>query len=320
VTPEEARAVIPKLPAIYDEPFSDSSQIPTYLISQLARQQVTVSLSGDGGDELFAGYSRYFWGKRLWRWVRRLPAPIRNASAWSLRRFGPERWDRVFRKVASSLPSRLQMNVPGERVQKLADALAVRDPRALHARLVSQWRRATELVVGAKDLPTLLDDLSGYADLPDFARVMMFLDLVTYLPDDILVKVDRASMAVSLEARVPLLDHRVVEFALSLPASMHIRNGQGKYLLRKVLDRYVPRRLIERPKMGFGVPIDAWLRGPLREWAEDLLNEDRLRREGFLRPEPIRRLWARHLSGQANYQNNLWHVLSFQMWRAHWDC
>jgi len=320
VTPEETRAVIPKLPAIYDEPFSDSSQIPTYLISKLARQQVTVSLSGDGGDELFAGYNRYFWGMRLWRWLRRVPAPIRSAWAWSLRRVGPEGWDRVFEPVASSLPSRLRVSLPGEKVQKLADILAVRDPRALYGGLVSQWRRAAELVVGAKDLPTFLDDPSRYAGLPDFARVMMFLDLVTYLPDDILVKVDRASMAVSLEARVPMLDHRVVEFALSLPVSMHIRNGKGKYLLRKVLDRYIPRHLIERPKMGFSVPIDVWLRGPLREWAEDLLNEDRLRREGFFRPEPIRRVWARHLSGRSRYEHNLWHVLSFQMWRAHWHC
>src|SRR3989454_3408031 len=318
VTPEETLAVIPKLPAMYDEPFSDSSQIPTHLISNLARQQVTVSLSGDGGDELFAGYSRYFWGMKLWKWLRRLPAPIRSASAWPLRRLGPEGWDRVFGSAASLLPSRLQVSLPGERVQKLADVLAVRDPRALYLGLVSQWRRACELVVGAKELSTLADDFSRYSEPSDFARVMMFLDLVTYLPDDILVKVDRASMAVSLEARVPLLDHRVVDIALSLPVSMHIRNGQGKYLLRKVLDRYVPRRLIERPKMGFGVPIDVWLRGPLREWAEDLLSEDRLQREGFLRPEPIRRVWARYLSGRSHYQYNLWHVLSFQAWRAYW--
>ena len=320
VTPEETRAVIPKLSAIYDEPFSDSSQIPTYLISKLARQQVTVSLSGDGGDELFGGYNRYFLGMRLWRWVRRLPAPVRNSSAWLLRQLGPERWDEVFGRAASSLPLRLRGRVAGEKVQRLADMLAVRDPRALYSGLVSHWRKACQLVVGATEQPTLLDDLSHYAELPDFLRVMMFLDLVTYLPDDILVKVDRASMAVSLEARVPILDHRVVEFALSLPASMHFRNGQGKYLLRKVLDRYVPRHLIERPKMGFGVPIDAWLRGPLREWVEDLLNEDRLRREGFFRPQPVRRLWARHLSGRSSYHYYLWDVLSFQTWRAQWDC
>ncbi|PYU93128.1 MAG: asparagine synthase (glutamine-hydrolyzing) [Acidobacteria bacterium] len=320
VTPEEARAVIPKLPAIYDEPFSDSSQIPTYLISQLARQQVTVSLSGDGGDELFAGYNRYFLGKKLWRWVSRMSAPVRNASAWFLRQVGSDRWDRVFGRAARSLPLPLRERLAGEKVQRLADMLAVRDPRTLYPGLVSHWRKACELVVGATELPVLLDDLSQYPELPDFARVMMFLDLVTYLPDDILVKVDRASMAVSLEARVPILDHRVVEFALSLPASMHIRNGQGKYLLRKVLDRYVPRRLIERPKMGFGVPIDAWLRGPLREWAEDLLGEDRLRREGFFRPQPIRSLWARHLSGRSSYHYYLWDVLSFQAWRACWHC
>ncbi len=319
VTPEETRAVIPKLPTLYDEPFSDASQIPTYLISALARQQVTVSLSGDGGDEVFGGYNRYFVGIGVWNRIRWLPNPVRALAARSLRRLSPGGWNELYRLAGSVLPSRFQVRLPGDKIHKVAEVLAVKNSRAFYLTLVSHWRRPEEIVLGAEEPPTALDDPSSWARIRDFTQLMMSLDLVTYLPDDILVKVDRASMGVSLEARVPLLDHRVVEFAARVPMSMKIRNGQGKWLLRQVLYRYVPKNLIERPKMGFGIPIDQWLRGPLREWTEELLNENRLRREGYFCPEPVRRYWAEHLSGQRNWAYHLWDVLMFQMWRAQWS-
>jgi len=198
---------------------------------------------------------------------------------------------------------------------RLAEVITVRNPEELHRYLVSYWNSPAEIVLNAKEAPTLLTQSSDWARVDDISQRMMFLDLATYLPDDILVKVDRASMGVSLEARVPILDHRVVEFAARVPISMKIRSGQGKWLLRQVLYRYVPRELVERPKMGFSVPIEDWLRGPLRDWAEGLLEQDRLRREGFFRSEPIRELWAEHLSGQRNWQGHLWNVLMFQAWQ-----
>ena len=316
VTPEEAMAVIPKLPTLYDEPFSDSSQIPTFLISELARQQVTVSLSGDGGDELFGGYDRYFIGMSVWRTARGMGKPGRRLGAWALERLSPEFWSRLFAKADAFLPSHLRAKVPSGKVHKLAEVLKAETPEEFYRFLVSQWKRPAEIVIGAEEPPTALSTPSQWAALPQFVQRMMFLDLITYLPDDILTKVDRASMGVSLEARVPLLDHRVVEYAARIPVSMKIRHGQGKWLLRHVLYRHVPKELIERPKMGFSIPVEAWLRGPLREWAEDLLDADRLRREGFLRPEPIRKLWAEHLSGQQDWHYYLWDVLMFQAWLA----
>lgn len=318
VTPEEAQAVIPKLPVLFDEPFSDMSQIPTYLISALARQQVTVSLSGDGGDELFGGYNRYFMGRSIWTKVRWMPQPARRAGAWGLGRVKIATWNRFFSAADRFLPPRMRFRLPGDKMHKLAEVLAVKHSQQFYEYLVSHWKRPDDLVVGAHEPPTVLNEPSEWAELPEFSQRMMFLDLISYLPDDILVKVDRASMGVSLEARVPLLDHRVVEFAARVPVSMKIRTGQGKWLLRQVLYQYVPKELIERPKMGFGVPIDAWLRGPLREWAEDLLDEKRLEREGYFHPKPIRRLWTEHLLGHGNWQYYLWDVLMFQSWRAQW--
>jgi asparagine synthase (glutamine-hydrolysing) len=318
VTPEEARAVIPKLPSLFDEPFADSSQIPTFLVSELARRDVTVSLSGDGGDELFGGYNRYSWGRSIWQKVGRVPTGLRRAGARALTAVPAGRWDREFNRFDRLLPHRLRQRTPGDKLHKLAEVLAVGSPEELYFGLVSTWKSPDSLVLGGREYQTALSDRSQWADLDDFAQRMMFLDLISYLPDDILAKVDRASMGVSLEARVPLLDHRVVEFAATLPLRMKIRDGQGKWLLRQVLDRYVPRDLIERPKMGFGVPIDSWLRGPLREWAEDLLSEERLRREGYLNPVLVREKWAEHVSGARNWQHYLWAVLQFQAWRAHW--
>lgn len=314
VTPEEARSVIPKLPAMFDEPFADSSQIPTFLVSELARRQVTVSLSGDGGDELFGGYNRYFWGRAIWRRIGPIPAAVRAFGAKGLTAISPASWDRQFARLGPLLPARARQRLPGDKLHKLAEVLAVDNAEELYQGLISHWKRPEDLVLGACEPETAITDRSRWATLPGFAQRMMYLDLVTYLPDDILTKVDRASMAISLEARVPLLDHRVVAFAARVPLSMKIKQGQGKWLLRQVLYRYVPRELIERPKMGFGVPIDAWLRGPLREWAESLLEERRLREEGFFDPGPIRQKWAEHLSGTRNWQYHLWDVLQFQAW------
>jgi len=314
VTPEQAMAVIPKLPTLYDEPFSDSSQIPTFLVSELARRYVTVSLSGDGGDELFCGYKRYETGRDLWKKIGWMPTWGRQALARAFSAVPVKVWDGGFGWLAPVLSRYGRAGAVGDKLHKLAEILAVENPEAMYRRLVSHWKNPAGVVVGAAEPPTVVTDRSRWADLPDFTQRMMYLDLVTYLPDDILTKVDRASMGVSLEARVPLLDHRVVEFAWRVPLSMKIKNGQGKWLLRQVLYKYVPEELIERPKMGFGVPIDDWLRGPLLDWAEDLLGEERLKREGYFRPEPVRKLWQEHLGGKRNWQYYLWDVLMFQAW------
>jgi asparagine synthase (glutamine-hydrolysing) len=314
VTPAEARDVIPLLPWMYDEPFADSSQIPTFLVSQLARRHVTVSLSGDGGDELFGGYNRYFWGDTIWRRIGWAPKPARTLGGRALTTLSAETWDRGFSRIQPVLPGRLRQRTPGDKLHKLAEVLYVNTSEDLYLGLVSQWRDPESVVVNGREPSTVLTNKDRWAALPEFARRMMYLDLVSYLPDDILTKVDRASMATSLEARVPLLDHRVVEFAASVPLGMNISGTQGKGLLRDVLYRYVPKDLMERPKMGFGVPIDAWLRGPLRDWAEDLLDPGAMRQEGFLNPEPIQVKWRQHLSGERNWQYHLWTVLQFQAW------
>ncbi len=314
VTPQEAMDVIPRLPELFDEPFADSSQIPTFLVSRLAREHVKVSLSGDGGDELFGGYNRYFWGRSIWRKIGWMPKGLRGLIAGGLRMLPPQSWDVIFRHFAVVLPEKLRQRSPGDKLHKLAGILAVDSPEAMYLGLVSHWKAPAAVVLGASEPATVLTDHSRWANLEDFTQRMIFMDMVSYLPDDILVKVDRASMGVSLESRVPFLDHRVVEFSWQLPLSMKIRGGQGKWLLRQVLYKYVPKKLIERPKMGFGVPIDVWLRGPLREWAEDLLDEKRLRDEGYFDPMPIRGKWKEHLSGRCNWQHHLWGMLMFQAW------
>lgn len=321
VTPEEALAVIPKLPTLYDEPFSDSSQIPTFLVSQLARGQVTVALSGDGGDELFGGYNRYFWGSKIWQLIGWIPSTLRQFAGDALTSLSPDKWNQAFSHVDSLLPAQLQHPNPGDKLHKLAEILAMPNPDAMYRGLVSHWKTPEVLVIGSREPPTVLSDSNNWAHLPSFIQRMMYLDTISYLPDDILVKVDRASMGVALEARVPMLDHRLVEFALSLPLSMKINNSGGKWLLREILYKYVPRNLIERPKMGFGVPIDRWLRGSLRDWAEELLCSDRLQQEGFFNAQPIRQKWKEHLEGDAsswrnqrNWQYYLWDILMFQSW------
>ena len=314
VTPQDAMDVIPSLSAIYDEPFADSSQIPTYLVSHLARQHVTVSLSGDGGDELFGGYNRYFWARNVWRKIGWMPRPLRAAVAGVLTTVPPASWNTAFQKLERWLPARLRYANPGDKLHKAAEILAVRSPEEIYLGLVSHWKHPAQLVPGSHEPRTLLTDPSRQADLPDFEHRMMYLDTVTYLPDDILTKVDRAAMSVSLETRVPLLDHRLVEFAWTLPLDMKIRHGQGKWLLRQVLYRHVPQSLMERPKMGFGVPIDQWLRGPLKPWAAALIEPARLKREGIFDPVPIQRKWLEHQAGARNWSYYLWDVLMFQAW------
>ncbi|MQM37964.1 Asparagine synthetase [glutamine-hydrolyzing] 1 [wastewater metagenome] len=310
VTPEEAMAVIPKLSAIYDEPFSDSSQIPTFLVSQLAHQYVSVSLSGDGGDELFCGYNRHIVGPGTWTKASSLPRPLRRGLGWGVDRLA----QRDVQRWAQVLPRKWRIPNVANKLEKLGEALNAKDGLDFYRSLTSHWKDPASVVLGASEPDTLLTQSERMPELPGLREEMMYLDQMTYLPDDILAKVDRASMAVSLEARVPLLDHRLVEFAWRVPTEYKYRDGKGKWLLRQVLYRYVPQELMDRPKMGFGVPIEHWLRGPLREWAEELLDERRLREEGFFDPAPIRRMWQEHVSGKRRWHYYLWDVLMFQAW------
>ncbi len=313
VTSKDAFDVIPRLPDFYDEPFANSSQIPTYLVSAMTRQHVTVALSGDGGDELFGGYNRYQLAQKFWRTLSLFPRTVRHGFASALRALPADRWSSLF----SILPGRLRPSQPGDKLHKLASVLALDDVAAIYRTLVTHWE-PTDLMPGVEEPKGPLWDETVGTQFRGLLERMQFLDLVTYLPDDILTKVDRASMAVGLEARVPLIDHRVVEFAWRLPRSALIRNGDSKWILRQVLYRHVPRELIERPKMGFGIPLGEWLRKPLRDWAESLLDEKRLREAGLVDAAMVRRYWNEHLSGQRNWQYHLWDILMLEAWRERW--
>ena len=310
VSPEQAMEVVYRLPKLYCEPFADSSQIPTFLVSELARKHVTVSLSGDAGDELFCGYNRYQMTQSLWQKVALVPKPLRSVVARSIRAISPSAWD----GFSHFIPGSGRFNNLGEKLHKGARVLASGSVDELYMSLISHHRSPSEWVIGGQEPATHLTGLRPNLDGLCPVQSMMALDMISYLPDDILVKVDRAGMGVSLEGRVPFLDHRIVEFAWSLPLSYKLRDGQTKWPLRQVLHRYVPRTLIDRPKMGFGVPLSDWLRGPLREWAESMLDDLRLKREGYFHSEPIRQKWAEHLSGQHDWASQLWNVLMFQAW------
>jgi len=311
VTPADAIDVIPRLPDMYDEPFADSSQIPTFLVSRLARQKVTVSLSCDGGDEFFGGYHRYFLGRALCDKVERLPNVTRPLAAAAMRAVPVRTWNSLLSPRRRWLPAALRRERAGERIHKLARAMSSSNRDWLYLEVVSQWY---DVVEGADELPLGITSPQSWPRLDDTTERMMYFDQISYLPDDILVKVDRASMAVSLEAREPLLDHRLLEFAWRLPLGMKLRDGKGKWILKSLLSRYLPQSLIERPKMGFGLPVDHWLRGPLRDWAESLLGERRLRDDGFFHVDAVRTRWNEHLSGRGEWQQYVWTVLMFQSW------
>lgn len=314
VRSEDALGVIPKLPEMYCEPFGDSSQIPTFLVSQMARQHVTVALSGDGGDELFGGYNRYLAAQKIWSVIQRWPMFARQLAAGGLRVISPSGWEQLFNFLRPLLPQKRQISIPGEKARKLAEVLPLADGHAFYRQLTSHWTKPESVVINSSEPGTLITKTSAWPNVDCLEHGMMAMDAQTYMTDDILTKVDRAAMATSLESRIPMLDHRVIELAWKLPLDYKIRKGQGKWILRQVLYRHVPKELIERPKMGFGIPLDRWLRGPLKEWADTLLNEERLRREGFFHPEPIQKMWAEHLKGTRSWQYHLWNVLMFQAW------
>ncbi|UAB91735.1 asparagine synthase (glutamine-hydrolyzing) (plasmid) [Ruegeria sp. SCSIO 43209] len=307
----DLRDVIPRLPTIYDEPFADSSQIPTFLIAELARQHVTVALSGDGGDELFGGYDRYQQGAALLGKLALMPSQLRRLGAGAVRALPATLLNQLIEPIRAT-PQGKEPN--GQRLHRLANYAASHNVDELHRKMVSVWRFPEAAVIGGSNPPSILaDHLPPRGDLGVIER-MMQLDMLAYMPDDILTKVDRATMAVALESRAPLLDHRVAEFAWGLPLHMKVRGGQSKWLLRQVLHRYVPRELIERPKMGFEVPIGLWLRGGLKDWAAALLAPERLAREGYLDPVLVGQLWSQHQAGTHNWGHQLWNVLMFQSW------
>jgi asparagine synthase (glutamine-hydrolysing) len=315
ISAAEGLHLIPKLPALFDEPFSDVSQIPTYLVAQQARKHVTVALSGDAGDELFAGYNRHLRTGNVWNMVSRVPLGCRQLILGMTKKAPSNSSSAFWHGMGHVMPRSWRTTMLADKFLKLADRLdGVRDCDDLYFNLVSEWKRPEELVLKASEPDTLLRRRSEWPDLPTFEDRMMYLDAMTYLPDDILVKVDRAAMGVALETRVPFLDHRVVELAWRLPVSMKISKGQGKQALRKILYKYVPKELIERPKQGFSVPIGAWLKGPLRDWVEALLDPARLRQEGYLNPDIVATRWQEHLSGRKNWEHSLWSVLMFQAW------
>lgn len=318
LSPEKARTVIPELPEMFDEPFSDPSQIPTLHLARLAREQVVVSLSGEGGDEVFGGYGRYLLANTLRRRIARIPHGLRHTATALAHAIPAAAWDRVLNLAPVRAPWGLRGHWSGDRIHKLATLLRIDDPDQLYRTLVSAIPDPGAVVIGGEEPLTAFTDPKQLPSLVEFTDRMMYYDTVTYLPDDILVKLDRTSMAVSLEARVPLLDHRVVEFAWQLPLEAKLRAGRGKWLLRQLFNRYLPAELAERPKQGFAIPLASWLRGPLREWAEDLLDERRMIEEGFLHAGPIRGKWQEHLSGSRNWSSQIWTLLMFQAWRRHW--
>jgi asparagine synthase (glutamine-hydrolysing) len=313
VEPSQAQEVIPLLPQMYDEPFADSSQIPTYLVSKLARSDVTVALSGDGGDELFGGYNRHFWAPKLWSKMKRVPLPIRAGLGRAGLQISPSGWNKLIAFSGPLCPRELKTGLGGERIHKFLTHLGCTSEKHFYQRLVSiQTNPSSFLIAPTGDG---LENITRFNTQGlSFQEGMMYLDMATYLPDDILAKVDRASMSVGLETRLPLLDHMLVEFAWSIPMHMKIRDGKGKWLLKQLLYRKVPKEMMNRPKIGFGVPLHHWLRGPLKDWAEHLLSVESLQNYSVFNPDPIRKIWKLHKSGKRNYHHILWNVLTLQAW------
>lgn len=313
LTAKDILDVIPMLPHIFDEPFSDSSQIPTYLVSKLCAQQVTVCLSGDGGDELFGGYDRYKWASRVWSGINRLPEVCRNGIAESVSILNPQTYDRAYEIFRRIVPESFSIVNPGQKMHTFARIMKSPDQYELYCGLMSHWREEDSVVPNSRKRLTAFDICCDRRQ-QDFGFHMMTTDMRTYLPDDIMTKVDRTSMAVSLEARAPFLDHKLIEFATRLPIEYKLDGNQSKKILRNVLYRYVPENILERPKMGFSIPVGKWLRCELQDWAEDLLSVNKLEAHGFLNSSPIRAKWKEHLSGRSNWENHLWDVLMLQAW------
>lgn len=309
VTGEDALRVVPELGTLYDEPFADSSQIPTLLVSRLARKHVTVALTGDGGDETFGGYNRHSWGPRLWQRLRLVPAPARGRLSAGLLRISPAKYDAL---LGGLFPAKRRPRLLGSKVHKLLTAMGASSSQAFYEALCSQWQEPQAVLRRAQLDHVPLPELHAAS----FADEMMLLDLMTYLPNDVLTKVDRATMSVALEARAPFLDHRIVELGWQLPAELKVRGGVGKWALRQLLQRYVPRELVDRPKMGFAVPVGAWLRGPLRDWAEELMSRDRLSQTPWFNEHALRAVWREHVDGKQDHAGRLWAVLMFQAWLA----
>lgn len=319
VTPDHLMDILPRLPDIYCEPFADSSQMPTFLVSELARRHVTVALTGDGADEIFGGYNRYLAAGKIWKHASRVPAPIRSTLGLSALAVSKSNWDWMFAGMSLVLPSRLKVRMPGEKIHKIGRLLKQTSRKKYYEILISMVDKPEALVIDGELPLTTINDAGAQPETDSFEHWMMAVDALTYLPDDICVKVDRASMANSLETRAPFLDRRIVEFAWRLPLDYKISKGQSKHILRDVLSNYVPRSLFERPKMGFGVPFGRWLRGPMRDWAENLLTEDRLKEDGFFDPLSIRAAWAAHLAGKGSNEYMLWNVLVFNAWLDRWQ-
>lgn len=315
VDPATAQAVIGRLPDVYDEPFADSSQIPTILVSELARRDVTVALSGDGGDENFAGYSRYRWIDGLSRLTEHVPRALLRRTSEALRLLSAESWDALL----SPLPRRLRPRFVGDKIHKLAGVLALDGTDNMYRSLMAQWPDPREAIPGAEEPAGVWGEPGITQDIPDRVARMRYFDMMHYMPDDILTKVDRASMSVGLEARVPLLDHRVVEYAWRLPRSQLGSGRDSKKILRRVLYHHVPVKLVDRPKMGFGIPFGEWIRGPLADWAQDLLSKTSLQASGFFDSAVIRKRFREHLEGRRNWQNSLWTILMFQAWQRRWS-
>ncbi len=315
ISSDKAMEIIPKLPLIYDEPFSDPSEIPMFYISQFAKKKVTVSLSGDGGDELFGGYNRYIWADKIWNRLKYLPFSVRDCIKKMLKIIPTDYWDFLFLKFGGMLPDTINQAVPGDKLYKLADTLNCNSANNFFKSLISNWKNPVDIIINSKEPNTILDDNFISKVIPNFKERMMFFDLITYLPDDILTKVDRSSMAVSLEARVPFLDHKVIEFSKRLPTSFKIKNNTNKWILRKILYKYIPEKIMTRTKMGFGIPLNQWLKGDLREWAEELLDDTKIKSDGILNPKPIKNIWKEYLKGKGNWQYLLWDVLMFQAWK-----
>jgi len=310
ISEKQALDVVPKLPKIYDEPFSDSSQIPTYLVSELAKQKVTVSLTGDGGDEIFCGYNRYVMSKKWWNKICLIPLPLRIFLADRIIAFNPDNWNYLSKIFMSSK----NKNNLSHLMYKFSKVLRCKTLDGVYIKLVSHIDNPTKFVLDSNNVDTRLSNYSFELNQFDDQQKMMIFDGLTYLPDDILVKVDRASMASSLETRAPFLDHRVIEFSWQIDQSLKLRNGQGKWILRQILNKYLPKNLIERPKKGFGVPLDSWLRGSLRDWAENLLDQKKLQEQGYFNSKLIRDKWTEHLSNKRDWQHDLWNILMFQAW------